>query len=105
MNKVTKLAVEFIENHWEEIDLKKVGISSHSKQSFLAEIVTNYYSAGWVLNEVMSWGLDIDYIKEYQVETEGAFLVLLIDNSYFRFDCKTHLFVEVEPKFKTIMYF
>lgn len=105
MNKITKLAIEFIENHWQDIDLEKTELTSYNKQSFIKEVADEYYTAGWVLTEVMSWAFDEDYLQDYQVETEAEFLVLLIDNSYFKFDCDTCLFVEVEPKFKTVMYF
>lgn len=61
--------------------------------------------ASWVITEAMDWGCDINYAKEYKVEWDGDFTVFKIDDSYFKYDSKTHTLIEVEPKFKQVIYF
>jgi len=105
MNAITKLAVEFIENHWQDIDLVKVELTKYSKQSLLKEVVEDYYLAGWVLMEVMSWGADKNYIDKYSIENRQDLLILLVDDKYFKFNPLTFLLEETKPKYKTIIYY
>lgn len=102
---ITNLATKFIEEHWDEIDLKKVEITG-TKEEYLKEI-SNFYIACWVISEVMSWGCKINYHKQYEVETESAsthYGVIKIEDTYFMMT-DDWIYVEVKPKFKTVIYF
>ena len=105
MNEVTKLAIEFISENWDNINLKSINYESVSKKQFLKEIKEDYYTACWVLTEVMSWGADKDYIEEYRVDNEEDIFVVKINDKYFKINFETYCLDECEPKYKTIMYF
>lgn len=105
MNEVTKLAVDFVSNNWDKINREKIETLKSSKKSFIKEIKEDYYIACWVLTEVMSWGADKNYIKEYQVESEDDIFVVKIQDKYFRINFETYCLDECEPKFKTVIYF
>ena len=104
MNKVQILAISFIENHWDEMDKKRLDLTE-TKEEFLKLIQNDYHMACWVVTEAMNWGCEIDYGKEYLVEWQGDFSVFKIDETYFKYDSKTHTLIEVEPKFKQVIYF
>ena len=61
-------AINFIENHFDEIDLKKCDWNIKTKDQAIKEIKKNDYMAGWIITEVMNWGTPIDYAKEFKVE-------------------------------------
>lgn len=105
MNEVTKLAIGFVSENWDKIDLKSIDYEGVSKKQFIKEIEQDYYTACWVLTEVMSWGADKDYIEEYRVENEEEIFVVKINDKYFKINYETHCLDECEPKYKTIMYF
>jgi hypothetical protein len=106
MNKVTQLALKFVEDNFDNINLESVGTIT-SKKQILKEIAEDYYTACWILTEVMSWGMKDgkDYIKEYQVDNEDEIFVIKIDDKYFRINHETFCLDECEPKYKTVMYF
>lgn len=105
MNEVTKLAIKFVSKNWDKIDLKKIETVHYIKEDFIKEIKEDYYTACWVLTEVMSWGADKDYIKEYEVENEEEIFVVKINDKYFKINHQTLCLDECKPKYKTIMYF
>lgn len=104
-NEVTKLALSFVEDHWQEINLEDIDLSGYTKNNLLKEIKENYCIASWVLTEVMSWGTEKDYIKEYVVENEEEIFVVKLDNKYFKINFETCCLDECEPRYKTTMYF
>jgi len=53
----------------------------------------------------MSWGLDKDYLREYRVDHEGDFLVIKVDDMYFKINFDTHYFDKVQAKTKLVYYF
>lgn len=105
MNDISKLAINFISENWDKINFKLIKYEGISKESFIKEIEEDYYTGCWVLTEVMSWGADKDYIKEYQVENEDELFVIKLNNKYFKLNYETQCLDECEPKYKTIMYF
>ena len=105
MNEITKLAINFVSNNWDKINRQKIETIHTSKESFIKEIKEDYYIACWVLTEVMSWGADKNYIKEYQVESEDDIFVVKIQDKYFRINFETYCLDECEPKYKTVIYF
>lgn len=106
MNEVTKLAIEFVKNNYDNIDTVEFGLIK-SKEQLLKEIEEDYYTACWILTEVMSWGMkdDKDYIKEYQVENEDELFVIKLNGKYFKINFQTYCLDECEPKYKTVIYF
>lgn len=105
MNEITKLAVNFIENHFEQFDLKKCDLENYSKKQTLKECKKEYWFACWVVTELMSWGLEKDYLELYMVEHDGDFLVMKVSDMYFRINFETHCLDEVEVKTKIVSYF
>lgn len=105
MNEVTKLAIEFVSKNWDKIDRKRIETLHNTKEDFIKEIKEDYYTACWVLTEVMSWGADKDYIEEYEVDNEEEIFVVKINDKYFKINFETHCLDECEPKYKTIIYF
>lgn len=105
MNEVTKLAIEFVSENWDKIDRKRIETINNTKEDFIKEIQNDYYTACWVLTEVMSWGADKDYIEKYKVENEEEIFVIKIEDKYFKINYETYYLDECEPKYKTIMYF
>jgi len=104
MNPIKKLAINFIEKHWNEIDLKKVEITD-PKQKFINKLVKQDDLAWWVVTEVMSWGCAIDYYKDLIVSQEdGEFSVLKCEGRYFQNDGNFY-YKEVFPKTRTLIYF
>lgn len=105
MDEVTNLAIKFVSENWNKIDRKKIETIHNTKEDFIKEIKKEYYTACWVLTEVMSWGADKNYIKQYKVENEDEIFVVKIDEKYFKINFETYCLDECEPKYKTIMYF
>ena len=105
MNEVTKLAINFVSENWYKIDKEKMEIVHNTKEAFIKEIKKEYYIACWILTEVMSWGADKDYIKEYEVENEEDIFVIKLNDKYFKINFETYCLDEIIPKYKTITYF
>jgi len=102
---ITNLAIKFIEEHWDEI--MKDLVVSFTKESLLNDIKTDYQIASWVVSEVMMWGTSTDYHKQYSVEydqKENDRGVIKIEDTYFIMS-DDYAYVEVKPKFKTVIYF
>lgn len=99
-NKILNLfAINFIENHFNEIELKKCDWNIKTKEQAIKEIKKNDYMAGWVITEVMNWGTPIDYIKEYKIENDDEDFIIKIDGKYFALDYEnSNYFKEVSPK-------
>ena len=92
-------AISFIENHFDEIDLKKCDWNIKSKEQAIKEIKKNDYMAGWIITEVMNWGTPIDYAKQYKVENDDDDFIVKIENRYFALDYENvHYFKEVFPR-------
>ena len=96
-------AINFIENHFDEIDLKKCDWDIKTKEQAIREIKKNDYMAGWIITEVMSWGTPIDYIKQYEVKNDDDKFIIKVEGRYFSLDFENaHYFKEVLPKIKII---
>lgn len=91
--------INFIKNHFDEIDLKKCDWNIKTKEQAIKEIKKNDYMAGWIITEVMNWGSSIDYVKEYKVENDEEHFIIKIDERYFTLDYENiHYFKEVFPE-------
>jgi len=92
-------AINFIENHFDEIDLKKCDWNVKTKKAAINEIKKKDYMAGWIITEVMNWGTPVDYIGEYKVENDEEHFIIKINGRYFALDYENvHYFKEVFPK-------
>ena len=92
-------AIDFIEKHFDEIDLKKCDWNIKTKEQAIKDIKKNDYMAGWIITEVMKWGTPVDYIKEYKVENDEDAFIIKINERYFALDYNNiHYFKEVFPK-------
>lgn len=99
-NKVlNNFVIQFIENHFNEINLEKLDWNPKSKKAAIAEIRSKDFMAGWIITEVMSWGTDTDYQKDIIVENEDDQFIIKIEDRYFAIDHdNVHYFNEVIPK-------
>lgn len=92
-------AINFIENHFDEINLKKCDWNIKTKEQAIKEIKKNNYMAGWIITEVMNWGTSINYAKKYKIENDEEHFIIKIEERYFAFDYKNiYYFKEVFPK-------
>lgn len=105
MKEIKDFAVKFINDHFGEIDLKKVDWNVKSKDQAIRLIQSDPELAGWVIGEVMRWGCRKDYLKESGVEEEGDhdFFVINLNGKYFSFaNRRSHEMKEVFPIIETI---
>ena len=94
-----KFAIDFINNHFDEIDLKKISWEISSKEQAIKEIKKKDYLAGWIITEVMRWGTSKDYQKEYIIENDDEHFIIKIGKRYFALDYDNiHYFNEVKPR-------
>lgn len=92
-------AINFIENHFDEIDLKDCDWNIKTKEEAIKEIKKNDYMAGWIITEVMKWRTPIDYIEEYKIENDEEHFIVKINEKYFALDYENiYYFKEVFPK-------
>ena len=92
-------AINFIENHFDEIDLKKCDWNIKTKDEAIKEIKKNDYITGWIIMDVMNWGTPIDYAKEFKVENDEDHFIVKIDERYFALDYENiNYFKEVFPR-------
>ena len=92
-------AINFIENHFDEIDLKKCDWNIKTKDQAIKEIKKNDYMAGWIITEVMNWGTPIDYVKAYKVENDNEHFIIKVEGRYFALDYENNnYFKEVWPR-------
>ena len=105
MNTITKLAVNFIEKHFEEFNLKRCDLEDYTKKQTISQCKKEYWFACWVVTELMSWGLEKDYLNPYRIHHEEDFLVIKVNDTYFKLNRETYCFDEVELKTKLIHYF
>lgn len=94
-----KLAISFIENHFDEIDLKHVDWNVKTKEQAIKEIKKNDILTGWIITEVMNWGTPIDYAKQYKIENDDEHFIIKVEDRYFALDYENiHYFKEVFPR-------
>ena len=92
-------AINFIKNHFDEIDLKKCNWNIKTKDEAIKEIKKNDYITGWIIMDVMNWGTPIDYAKEFKVENDEDHFIVKIDERFFALDYENiHYFKEVFPR-------
>jgi hypothetical protein len=105
---ICTMIVEFVETHWDKIDLKKVDLTK-SKGEFLAEVKENFQSAMWVLTEVAHWGMDKQYLQDIyeEVDPDLFFKVVKLNMNYIKLDFIDHTYVAeyAKPKYKKVLYF
>ena len=112
--RVCEFAHDFIIQYWHNIDLEETMIEETKEE--LAILCKSCLSTSvWVLIEVANWGMDRNYMDDYNVELseDNDFLVFNIGGMYIKL---VHIGVDesetfkyraemVEPKTKTIVYF
>jgi hypothetical protein len=102
---IIDLATDFVQNHYDEVsDTYKS--DRETKEELMDDIIEDYYTASWVISELMHWTKDENqekYIDRYNVECDNT-LVIKIDNTYFKLN-DDRCFVKAEPKTKTVVYF
>ena len=69
-------AIDFIRNHFDEIDLKRCEWDVKTKEQAIKEIKKDDRMAGWIIIVVMVWGTPTDYAKQYKVEMTKTVLSL-----------------------------
>ena len=87
-------AIEFLKNHFDELDLEHLHWEVKSLSEAIEEVEKDECTAPWVISEVMHFGSSTDYLKELSVEHEGIGLLLKIKNKYFIFSDKPPYEVE-----------
>lgn len=103
MDKLLRLAISFVNEHWNEFNTDDLGLPK-SKSAFIKELKIDKQSVAWVLTEAMSWVCKENYLKPYIIENKD-FLVIKVDDSYFKLMFENGIFEEVFPKTKTVIYF
>ncbi len=94
-----KFAINFIKNHFDEIDLKRCSWDVKIKRQAIKEIKEKDFMAGWIITEVMAWGTKTNYIKPYEVENNDDLYLIKIGKKYFALDYdNSHCFKEVVAK-------
>lgn len=92
-------AINFVEQHFNEIDLKKCDWNIKTKEEAIEDIQNNDYMAGWIITEVMMWGTLVDYITELRVDNDEEHFIIKVDERYFALNYKNiNYFYEVLPK-------
>lgn len=93
-------AIKFIEEHFDEIDLKRTEWNVKTKQEAIDDINNDSTTSSWVIIEVMSWGTKTDYLSlsDIVVVCDERPLTIKVDNKYFQYSFKEFSFVEVFPK-------
>ena len=92
-------AINFIENHFDEINLKECEWNVKTKNQAIKEIKKHDYMAGWIITEVMNWGTPIDYAKEFKVENDEGHFIVKIDEKFFALDYENIYYLkEVFPR-------
>lgn len=104
-------AVNFLEEHWDELDLDRLGISE-SKEEFIERVKEDEDYPEWVLLEAANWGVKdraISYTDTWLAEHahKDDFDVWNIGNRYFTYkgEYPNIKLVEVFPKEVTIKVF
>lgn len=93
-----EFVINFINNHFNEIDLKRVEWKVKTKEQAINEINKNADMASWIITEVMSWGTPINYIEEFKVENDEDHFIIKVNDKYFAIDYNdTRYFIEVFP--------
>lgn len=107
MNKtITDFAVNFLKNHWNEIQRVDAKYLAKDKLSQIKKVKEDYTEACWIISEIMSWGCVKDYLAEITVSAyNDEKLYIKIKNKYFMYNSTTCLFEEVMPKYKKVLYF
>ena len=104
MNAIQKLAYKFVQSHWDDINKDKTEVIM-SKSKVLRAIRSTEWYGGWIVCEVMSWGCNIDYRAQYEVDYDG-WLVLKIGRKYYQLGGGDGFtFTEVKPKYRKVIYF
>lgn len=108
-------ASRFIKNNWDkvEVDVFDLLIEDYDMEDPKTEIPEvikdNYEIASWVVSEVFSWGMDMDYLDELKVQDDvNGFVLQFEEDTYvkFKIDEDYNWHVEfVEPKTKEVVYF
>jgi len=113
MNEAEKLICrkifEFVDEHWNEIDLDMMEISQ-TKDEFLNDVLNDVQLALWVFTEVADWGMEKKYLKDWIVEQDNDdFIIIKLDGKFIKLyaeDIWSDWQVSfVKPKQKTVYYF
>ena len=113
-HRVCEFAHDFVVTNWHNIDLEETVIEE-TKEELSALCKISLETSMWVLIEVASWGMDRNYMDDYNVELadDDDFLIFNINGMYIKlkyigieYDEMFKYTAEmVEPKFKTVIYF
>lgn len=95
---IEQFAIDFVENYFDEIDLKSTDWKVKSKEDAIRDIKKKDFMAGWVICEVMMWGTDINYIKPFIADDDGVFIIKIEDHYFKMEECDDYIFTEVFPK-------
>jgi hypothetical protein len=101
---------EFVYKNWDKIDHKKCELDIATKEKFLKEVKKYFETAMWVITDVMSWGMEKNYLTEMEVYSDdyAAFWVFKVNGRYIKVIMNkdhTHTVSFAEPKTKTVTYF
>lgn len=80
-------AIDFLKNHFDELDLERLGWKVKSLSEAIEEVEDDECTAHWVIADVMCWGSNKNYLEEFieEVEDEGLGVLVKIKNRYFIF--------------------
>jgi hypothetical protein len=104
---------EFLTEHIDNVDEKKSHLSSSdtNKEKLLKDVKKDFEWAIWVINELMNWGMDKDYTKEYcpcvYEPDDYAYRVIKLGDKYIKIiynENFTHTVSFAQEKTKTVTY-
>ena len=92
MKILEEFAIDFIKNHFDEIDLKEVGWRVKSKEGAIRQIKKSTKTVNWVIIELMTWGTGFNYLKEFTVPNDAEYFIIKVKDKYFSLDYNNEYF-------------
>lgn len=83
-DKLKSFIYKFVKDHYDELKEMPIDYGFNDKSDMLGSIKQNESDAAWAFFELMDWGMNTNYKKEYLVGyTEDYNPVYKIDDIYF----------------------
>lgn len=103
-NDIIQFVIDFINKHWDDID-KKEFLLVETKSELIDKIKTDPTILAWVIIELMTLGIEEDYLKDYVIQEAQDWEGLVIEikkNVFYQLDNDPDLglvFKRVKPKY------
>jgi predicted ATP-grasp superfamily ATP-dependent carboligase len=92
---IEDLALQFIKEHWVELDWYGLTGEDLTLDEVTAEINNSYKTASWVVAEVMEWATETNYIETHMVALDVNYVpIYKIQDKFFTMNFNTSLLQE-----------